>query len=161
MDTKSPVPLPVIEFTAPSINLACVMGRLTAKPVISHTNSGVPMATMLIRTTAWNPRAGCNVTDSHKIVVFGQQLTAIAKVLPTGSTVYIIGKMQTRKYTDAKGIMRLTTEIVAESIQVARLANGNKTQANGFVLAETPMELGTDGRLIDLSRMESFCDGND
>ena len=149
-DPLPPIVMPLIEFTAPSINFACVMGKLSQAPVISRTRSGLPMATMLIQTTAWNPRANLNITDTHKAVAFGQSLVDIARYVSTGATVCVIGKMQTRRYTDAKGILRLTTEIVAESLQVARIGDGSKVQRGKIILAETPMEKGFDGKLVDL-----------
>lgn len=54
-------------------------------------------------------------TEWHKIVIFNPNLIAKAeKKLQKGSLVQVIGKLQTRKWTDKEGRDNYTTEIVLD-----------------------------------------------
>ena len=52
-------------------------------------------------------------TEWHRVVIFNEALARIAEqYLRKGSTVYIEGQLQTRKWTDQQGVEKYTTEVV-------------------------------------------------
>lgn len=65
-------------------------------------------------------------TDWHRISFFGRLAEVAAQYLTKGSSVYIEGKIKTRKWTDKDNIDRYTTEIQANSLQML----GSKGQSN-------------------------------
>ncbi|MBT5256477.1 MAG: single-stranded DNA-binding protein, partial [Alphaproteobacteria bacterium] len=54
-------------------------------------------------------------TEWHRVVIFNENLARLAEqYLRKGSTVYIEGQLQTRKWTDQQGAEKYTTEIVLQ-----------------------------------------------
>jgi single-strand DNA-binding protein len=54
-------------------------------------------------------------SEFHRVVVFNEHLAKIAEqYLRKGSTVYIEGQLQTRKWTDQSGAEKYTTEVVLQ-----------------------------------------------
>lgn len=55
-------------------------------------------------------------TEWHRVVVFNAQLADVAeRYLRKGSKVYIEGQLQTRKWEDANGQEKYTTEVVLQN----------------------------------------------
>ena len=57
-------------------------------------------------------------TEWHQIVSWGKMADIVEKFVKKGSSVYVEGKITTRKWTDKEGNDRYSTEIRAEGIQV-------------------------------------------
>lgn len=55
-------------------------------------------------------------TDWHNIVAFGKVADLIVKYIKKGSKCLIIGRLQTRQYTDKAGNNRYHTEVVCEEV---------------------------------------------
>ena len=54
-------------------------------------------------------------TEWHRVVIFNENLARIAEqYLRKGSSVYVEGALQTRKWTDKDGQERYTTEVVLQ-----------------------------------------------
>ena len=66
-------------------------------------------------------------TEWHKVVYFGKLAEIVEKYLDKGSSVYIEGKLQTRKWQDKSGADRWTTEIVGNELTMlgSRQSNNN------------------------------------
>lgn len=58
------------------------------------------------------------VTDWHNIVMWGNQAERAEKVLHKGSTIYLEGKLKTRKWNDKTGLERFTTEVIVISYKL-------------------------------------------
>jgi single-strand DNA-binding protein len=57
-------------------------------------------------------------TEWHRVVLFGRTAEIAGEYLKKGRSVYIEGRLQTRKYTDKDGIEKYSTEIVADRMQL-------------------------------------------
>src|SRR5205814_5604253 len=57
-------------------------------------------------------------TEWHRVVLFGRQAEIAGEYLKKGRSVYIEGRLQTRKYTDKDGVEKYSTEIVADRMQL-------------------------------------------
>ncbi len=54
-------------------------------------------------------------TEWHRVVIFNENLAKVAEqYLRKGSSVYVEGQLQTRKWTDQQGQERYTTEVVLQ-----------------------------------------------
>ena len=54
-------------------------------------------------------------TEWHRVVIFNENLARVAEqYLRKGSSVYVEGQLQTRKWTDQQGQERYTTEVVLQ-----------------------------------------------
>ena len=104
-----------------SLNKACLIGKLGADPEIRKTNDGRPIANLRVATSdRWTDRSTGErreKTEWHRVIVFNEGLCRIAEqYLRKGSSVYIEGQLQTRKWQDKEtGGDRYSTEIVLQN----------------------------------------------
>ena len=104
---------------AGSVNKVILIGNLGRDPEIRHTNDGRPIANLSIATSEqWRDRSSGErreKTEWHRVVVFDEKICEVAqKYLQKGSTVYLEGSLQTRKWTDQQGVEKYTTEVVLQ-----------------------------------------------
>jgi len=73
-------------------------------------------------------------TEWHRVVIFNERLAEIAqKYLRKGSTVYIEGQLQTRKWTDQSGQEKYSTEVVLQRFrgELTMLGSRGDSQSGG------------------------------
>jgi len=96
------------------INKAIIMGRVGNDPEIR--NEGKIANFTIATTESWKDRDGKKQekTEWHRIVIFNDKMIehVVSKYVKKGVLIYIEGKLQTRKYNDANGVEKYTTEIV-------------------------------------------------
>ncbi|MCJ8322321.1 MAG: single-stranded DNA-binding protein [Rhizobiales bacterium] len=123
---------------AGSVNKVILVGNLGADPEIRHTQDGRPIANLRIATSeSWKDRSTGErreKTEWHRVVIFNEGLCRIAEqYLRKGSTVYIEGQLQTRKWQDQQGQDKYTTEIVLQGFNstLTMLGGRNDNQSSG------------------------------
>lgn len=79
------------------------------------------------------------VTDWHNIVVWGNQAERAEKMLHKGSTIYLEGKLKTRKWNDNSGAERYTTEVIALSYKILDKKDYEGNSALGESIDENNM----------------------
>lgn len=102
---------------AGSVNKVILIGNLGRDPEIRFTQEGLKVASFSVATgESWKDKATGEKRDKtewHRVVVMNERLSDIAeKYMKKGSKVYIEGQLQTRKWNDASGQERYTTEIL-------------------------------------------------
>ena len=107
---------------AGSVNKVILIGNLGKDPEIRSLNSGDKVANLSIATSeTWRDRTSGERkerTEWHRVSIFNDNLVKVAEsYLKKGSKVYIEGAIQTRKYNDASGAERYTTEIVLQKFR--------------------------------------------
>jgi single-strand DNA-binding protein len=104
---------------ARGVNKAILIGNLGRNPEIRYTQSGMAVANFSIATTERTKKDDewVDQTEWHNIVTFGKMAENCEKYLSKGSSCYIEGRIQTRKWDDKEGVTRYTTEIVAANVQ--------------------------------------------
>src|SRR6266513_4705051 len=105
---------------AGSVNKVILVGNLGADPEIRRTQDGRPIANLRVATSdSWRDKASGErreKTEWHRVVIFNENLARIAEqYLKKGSSVYIEGQLQTRKYTDKDGVEKYSTEVVLQN----------------------------------------------
>ena len=103
-----------------SVNKAIILGNLGRDPEVRQTASGKAVTTLRVATNeSWVDQSGERQerTEWHSIVVWGRQAENCAQYLRKGRTVYVEGRLQTRKWQDKEGGDRYSTEIVADRVQ--------------------------------------------
>lgn len=113
-----------------SVNKVILVGNLGRDPEVRYMPSGDALASFSIATTdTWRDKSGQRQerTEWHRISMFGKQAEVAGQYLKKGSSVYIEGRLQTRKWTDKEGQERQTTEVVADRMQMlgGRTGGGN------------------------------------
>jgi len=104
---------------AGSVNKVILVGNLGKDPEIRTTPSGDKIANLTVATSeSWRDKASGErkeKTEWHRVVVFNDNLTKVCEnYLKKGSTVYLEGKLQTRKWTDQSGVEKYSTEVVLD-----------------------------------------------
>ncbi|MDE2384256.1 MAG: single-stranded DNA-binding protein [Alphaproteobacteria bacterium] len=107
---------------AGSVNKVILVGNLGADPVVRHTQDGKPIVNLSLATSeTWRDRNSGErkeKTEWHRVVIFNENLAKVAEqYLKKGSTVYVEGQLQTRKYTDKDGAEKYTTEVVLQNFR--------------------------------------------
>ena len=115
---------------AGSVNKVIIIGNLGRDPEVRSFPNGGKVVNLNIATTeTWRDKATGERkerTEWHSVAIFNEPLAKIAEqYLRKGSTVYIEGQLETRKWQDQSGADRYTTEIVL------RQFNGELTLLGG------------------------------
>lgn len=100
-----------------SVNKAIILGNLGRDPEIRKTGDGRSVANLNLATSErWKDRDGNQQerTEWHRVVIFGGLADVAEKYLSKGDSVYLEGKVQTRKWQDNNGQDRYTTEVVVD-----------------------------------------------
>ena len=114
-----------------SVNKVILLGNLGRDPETRYTTGGDAVTNLNIATSEqWKDKNGEKQerTEWHRVVLFGRQAEIAGEYLKKGRSVYIEGRLQTRKYTDKDGVEKYSTEIVADRMQ---LIGGARDSAGG------------------------------
>jgi single-strand DNA-binding protein len=104
-----------------SVNKVILIGNLGRDPETRYTTGGDAVTNLRIATTeTWKDKSGekQEKTEWHTVVLFGRQAEIAGEYLKKGRSVYIEGRLQTRKYTDKEGVEKYSTEIVGDRMQL-------------------------------------------
>ncbi|MBI2353878.1 MAG: single-stranded DNA-binding protein [Deltaproteobacteria bacterium] len=104
-----------------SLNKVMLIGNLGKDPEVRYTPSGQAVASFNLATSEkfknksgeWEDR-----TEWHRVTLWARLAEIAGEYLSKGKTVYIEGRLQTRKWQDNSGNDRYTTEIVGEKMQM-------------------------------------------
>jgi single-strand DNA-binding protein len=115
---------------AGSVNKVILIGNLGRDPEVRSFQNGGKVVNLRIATSeTWRDKQSGERkerTEWHSVAIFNEALGKIAEqYLKKGSTVYIEGSLETRKWQDQSGQDKYTTEIVL------RPFNGNLTLLGG------------------------------
>lgn len=104
---------------ARGVNKVILIGNLGRDPELRYTQGGTAVANFSLATTERVKKEGewTDHTEWHNIVVFGKIAESCSSYLTKGSSAYVEGRIQTRKWQDRDGNDRYTTEILANTIQ--------------------------------------------
>ena len=102
---------------AGSVNKGIIVGNLGRDPEVRSFPNGGKVVNLRIATSeSWRDKSSGERkerTEWHSVAIFNEALGKIAEqYLKKGSTVYIEGQLETRKWQDQSGAERYTTEVV-------------------------------------------------
>src|SRR3954468_18744167 len=115
-----------------SVNKVILIGNLGRDPETRYTTGGDAICNLNIATSEqWKDKSGekQEKTEWHSVVLFGRQAEIAGEYLKKGRSVYIEGRLQTRKYTDKEGVEKYSTEIVGDRMQL--LGSGRDAGGGG------------------------------
>jgi single-strand DNA-binding protein len=105
-----------------SINKVILIGNLGRDPETRYTPSGSAVCNIRLATTrTWKDKTtGDKVeeTEWHTVVFFDRLAEIAAEYLKKGRSVYVEGRLKTRKWQDKEGHDRYSTEIVGEEMKM-------------------------------------------
>ena len=124
------------------VNKVILVGNLGQKPEMRYTATQTAVANLSIATTeSWKDKeSGENrdKTEWHKVVFFGNLAEIAEKYLDKGSSVYVEGKIQTRKWQDKDGNDRWTTEVLGNQLTMLGSRGSSDSSMQDNSSSDTP-----------------------
>jgi single-strand DNA-binding protein len=101
---------------AGSVNKVILIGNVGKEPEIRTLNSGERVANLSLATSeTWRDKASGEKkekTEWHRVTIFNDNIVKVVEnYVKKGSTLYIEGSLQTRKWTDNNGVEKFSTEV--------------------------------------------------
>ena len=117
-----------------SLNRVELIGNLGRDPEIRYTPGGTAIASFSLATSEkiknksgeWEVR-----TEWHNIVLYARLAEVAGEYLAKGKSVYLDGRLKTRKWQDRDGKDRYSTEIIGEKLIMLSGKTGNIPEGNG------------------------------
>jgi single-strand DNA-binding protein len=121
---------------AGSVNKVILVGNLGKDPEIRTLTSGDRVANLSVATSeTWRDKSSGErkeKTEWHRVVIFNDNIVKVAEsYLRKGSTVYIEGSLQTRKWTDNSGVEKYSTEVVLQKFRGELTMLGGRGEGGG------------------------------
>jgi single-strand DNA-binding protein len=121
---------------AGSVNKVIIVGNLGRDPEVRSFPNGGKVVNLNIATSeTWRDKASGERkerTQWHAVAIFNEALGKIAEqYLKKGSTVYIEGQLETRKWQDQSGADRYTTEVVLRQFRGELTLLGGRDGGSG------------------------------
>jgi single-strand DNA-binding protein len=105
-----------------SVNKVIIVGNVGRDPETRYMPSGDAVTNISVATSDRykDKQTGemKETTEWHRVAFFGKLAEIAGQYLKKGSQVYVEGRLRTRKWTDASGQEKYSTEIVAETMQM-------------------------------------------
>ena len=121
---------------AGSVNKVIIVGNLGRDPEVRSFPNGGRVVNLRIATSeTWRDKQSGERkerTEWHSVAIFNEGLGKIAEqYLKKGSTVYIEGQLETRKWQDQSGADRYTTEVVLRQFRGEMTLLGGRDGGGG------------------------------
>ena len=121
---------------AGSVNKVIIIGNLGRDPEVRTFANGGKVVNLNIATSeTWRDKASGERkerTEWHRVSILNEALGGIAeKYLRKGSTVYIEGQLETRKWQDQSGVEKYTTEVVLRPYRGELTLLGGRNDGGG------------------------------
>lgn len=126
-----------------NFNKIILGGRLTADPELKTTQSGVPVCTFSIAVTRPKTQEVQEpVTDFFNCVAWRNRAEFVSKYFLKGSAICVVGRLQTRNYTDQQGVKRYVTEVNVDEVNFVDSKSDNVQQAQQAQAKPKPQQTG-------------------
>jgi len=127
---------------AQSLNKVTLIGNLGKDPEIRTTSEGKDIITFSLATSeSWKDKATGEKrekTEWHRVVIFNEGLVNVVKnYVKKGTKLFIEGSLQTRKWQDASGVEKYTTEVVLQNYNSNLILLDSRGQSENSV-ADAP-----------------------
>jgi len=119
---------------AGSVNKVIIIGNLGRDPEVRSFPSGGKVCNLRVATSEnWRDKASGERkerTEWHSVAIFDENLVKVAEqYLRKGSTVYLEGQLETRKWQDQSGADKYTTEVVLRPFRSTMTMLGGRGDA--------------------------------
>ncbi|ECC4750389.1 single-stranded DNA-binding protein [Salmonella enterica] len=117
------------------INKVILIGNLGQDPDVRYMPNGGAVANFNLATSeTWRSKQTGEMkelTEWHRVVVFGKLAEIAGEYLRKGSQVYIEGQLRTRSWDDNNGVTRYVTEIVVSTQGTMQMLGNRQAQNYG------------------------------
>ena len=105
-----------------SVNKVIILGNVGKDPEVRHMQNGDSVVSVSVATSEYwkdkNSGESKENTEWHRVTFYRKLAEVAANYLRKGSSVYIEGRLETKKWTDKAGVERYTTGIVASEMKM-------------------------------------------
>lgn len=111
-----------------SVNKVILIGNLGKDPETKYMTNGDAITNITIATTdTWKDKNGekQEKTEWHRVVFYRKLAEIAGEFLKKGSSAYIEGRLETRKWTDKAGVERYTTQIICDEMKMLGSKQGS------------------------------------
>ena len=129
------------------LNIAVIMGRLTAEPELKTTPNGVTVTSFTVAVNRNHKSGEEQKTDFINCVAWRSTAEFITKYFHKGSMIAINGSIQQRSYTDKDGNKRTAFEILVDNANFC----GSKNESNSNTSDDVDIEVSDDFDEVDMS----------
>jgi single-strand DNA-binding protein len=121
---------------AGSVNKVILVGNLGRDPEVRTMQNGGKVCNLSVATSErWRDKNSGDMqekTEWHRVVVFDEKIAEVCeRYLKKGSTVYLEGQLQTRKWTDQSGQEKYSTEVVLQRFRGNLVMLGGRGDGGG------------------------------
>jgi len=111
-----------------SVNLVILVGNVGRDPEVRYSPDGAAVCNLSLATTSrWkDKRTGDWVeeTEWHRVVAYRRLAEIAGEYVTRGRSIYIKGRLKTRKWKDESGQDRYILEVIADELQMLGKAPG-------------------------------------
>ena len=123
-----------------SVNKVILIGNLGRDPEVRYAPSGSAICNVTIATSRnWKDKTSGErqeETEWHRVVFYDRLAEIAGEYLKKGKSVYVEGRLKTRKWTDKEGAERYTTEIIAQEMTMLggrdSMGGGGDEEGGGY-----------------------------
>lgn len=116
-----------------SVNKVILIGHLGKDPETRYMQNGDAVTNIALATTDhWKDKNGEKQTKTewHRVTFYRKQAELVGEYLKKGSSVYLEGRLETRKWTDkTSGVEKQSTDIIATDFKMLGKPESQPKQA--------------------------------
>ena len=118
-----------------SVNKVILIGNLGKDPEVRYAPSGSAICNITVATSRqWKDKTSGEKqeeTEWHRVTFFDRLAEVAGEYLKKGKSVYIEGRLKTRKWTDKEGVERYSTDILADEMKMLGSREGGDDAGGG------------------------------
>ena len=105
-----------------SVNKVILVGNLGRDPEVRYSPDGGAICNVSIATTSgWKDKTSGEKreeTEWHRVVFYNRLAEIVGEYVRKGMSIYVEGRIRTRKWQNKEGVDQYTTEVVADQMQM-------------------------------------------
>jgi len=121
-----------------NFNRVILGGRLTANPELKQTTSGTPVCQFSIAINRKKSKDGEQTADFINCVAWRERAELIVRWFKKGSSICVVGELQTRSWEDQNGQKRNVTEVVVSEVNFVDSKNDAQTSETAGAIPYIP-----------------------
>ena len=116
-----------------NLNKVILGGRMTADPELKFTPTGTAVLSFTIAVNRRRAKDGEQQTDFISCVAWKERAELINRYFRKGSCICIVGELQVRKWQDANGGNRYTTEVLVSEVNFVDSKSDNQSAPASYM----------------------------
>lgn len=99
-----------------NFNRVMLGGRLTGDPELKQTQGGVPVCSFSMAVNRRTKPGEEQKADFFNVTAWRQTGEFVSRYFRRGSSIFVVGTIQNRSWTDTQGVKRYAVDIVADEV---------------------------------------------